>query len=164
MQRQSLGSPSREKLVISTDDDVLKSDDQRRRDSSPSSFSSSSSSAIVVTDDGEFKTEKPHRSQSQSPSPENFIHLIPILIVFCFVVLYLSSHDPSPQDLAQFHGFKFKHPEEITEMKEIEEVNKNNKQLKRSKAFAIRSLTNLQEEIMQIDSSNARSHRKLGDF
>ncbi|XP_074270275.1 uncharacterized protein LOC141593779 [Silene latifolia] len=161
MQRQSLGSPSRERLVISTDDVVLMSDDQRRRDSSPSSFSSSSS-AIAVTDDGEFKTEKPHRSHS--PPPENFIHFIPILIVFCFLVLYLSSHDPSPQDLAQFHGFKFKHPEEITELKEIDEANNNNKQLKRSKAFAIRSLTNLQEETMQIDSSNARSHRKLGDF
>ncbi|KAK9716172.1 hypothetical protein RND81_06G215800 [Saponaria officinalis] len=159
MQRQSLGSPSRERLVISAaaDDVVSRSEDRNRRDSSPSSFSAS---AAV---DDELKPEKRLRLNIQS---EKFIHFIPVLIVFCFLVLYFSAHDPSPQELAHFRGMKnYKHIDEIIETNDIiNNNNDNNKQLKRSGAFVMRSQRNLQEEIIQKDSPKAQSHRKLGDF
>uniref|UniRef100_A0A7C8ZNV7 Uncharacterized protein n=1 Tax=Opuntia streptacantha TaxID=393608 RepID=A0A7C8ZNV7_OPUST len=153
MQRQSLGSPGRGALA--KNDAVLKADDNRRRESSPP--------AIIVgsgadTDDEEIKPEKPLRCHSQ---PEKLIHLIPILLVFCFLVLYLSSHDPSPKDLAQFNGFK--HPEKLIDSTDIDEIGRVQHQPKRGDVFAIRSLRNLQEEI-QRDAPKSRSHRKLGDF
>ncbi|KAH9625529.1 hypothetical protein KSS87_020326 [Heliosperma pusillum] len=164
MQRQSLGSPTRERLPLSQNDTVSTSDDLKRRDSSPPPFSSTSAIA-----DDEIKPEKPHRSYS---SPEKLIHLIPLFIFLCFLILYLSSYHPSPQDLAHFNGFNHKHAEEIIEINDIDEIgrthNKNNKQLKRSKAFVVRSLSNLEEEeeeeIIERDESKVRSHRKLGDF
>ncbi|XP_074275390.1 uncharacterized protein LOC141599274 [Silene latifolia] len=166
MQRQSLGSPTRERLVLSPNDTVLTPDDLKRRDSSPPPFLTSSS---IADADDEIKPEKPHRSYS---SPEKFIHLVPLFIFLCFLILYLFSHDPSPQDLAQFHGFNFKQVEEIIEMNDIDEIGrieKNHKQLKRSRAFVVRSLRNLEEEeeedeIIERDEAKVRSHRKLGDF
>ncbi|KAK9698985.1 hypothetical protein RND81_08G145600 [Saponaria officinalis] len=155
MQRQSLGSPSRERLVISSNE----ADDLKRRESSsPPSFTA------AVADDDEIKPEKPHRCYS---SPEKFIHFIPLLLLFSFFLLYLSSHDPSPQDLAQFRRFNHKLPEEIIEMNEVNEnggIETNKKQLKRSDAFAVRSLRNVQEEIIERDTPKSRFHRKLGDF
>ncbi|XP_010677360.2 uncharacterized protein LOC104893019 [Beta vulgaris subsp. vulgaris] len=148
MQRQSLGSPGRGGLVAK-DDAVSKSEDQKRRESSQSSFSG----------DDEIKPEKPLRCHSQ---PEKFIHLIPILILLCFFILYLSSHDPSPSDLAQFNGFN--HPDKLIDSTDIDDIGRVDNKLKRSNAFAIRSLRNLQEEIQEENTHKSRSHRKLGDF
>lgn len=150
MQRQSLGSPGRGG-ILSKDDAVAKSDDQKRRESSPSSFSA---------DNDEIKPEKPLRCHSQ---PEKFIHLIPILILLCFFILYLSSHDPSPTDLAQFNVFN--HPEKIIDSTDIDDIGRaDDNKLKGNGVFAIRSLRNLQEEIQDVDTPKLRSHRKFGDF
>lgn len=43
-------------------------------------------------DDGDGKSEKPPRP---SPAPEKTIHLIPCVVLLCFLVLFLASHDPS---------------------------------------------------------------------
>ncbi|KAL5178658.1 hypothetical protein HKD37_01G000131 [Glycine soja] len=78
MHRQSLGSPSPKvpKLITDEDDDA----------------------------------PKPHRlslSLSSPPPtpPHKFVHLIPLLTLLCFFVLYLFSHSPSPSDLNHFTGF-----------------------------------------------------------
>ncbi|XP_057520685.1 uncharacterized protein LOC130800957 [Amaranthus tricolor] len=150
MQRQSLGSPGRGELVVEAKNDAVSTTDERkRRESSPISFSG--------VDDEEIKPEKPfRRCHSQ---PEKFIHLIPIFIFLCFFTLYLSSHDPSPKELALFPGFS--HPEKIIDSTDIDDIGRfDDNKLKRSGVFAIRSLRNLQEE----GNQKSRSHRKLGDF
>ncbi|KAL2901239.1 Pyrrolidone-carboxylate peptidase [Bienertia sinuspersici] len=149
MQRQSLGSPNRG--IVSKDDAaVSKSEDPKRRNSSPSLF---------IGDD-ETKPERPLRCHSQ---PEKLIHLIPILILLCFFILYLSSHDPSAKDLAQFNGLK--HPEKIIDATDIDDIGGNvDNELKGNGIFVIRSLRNLQEEIQGDANKRYHSHRKLGDF
>ncbi|XWS49527.1 hypothetical protein CRYUN_Cryun12cG0010600 [Craigia yunnanensis] len=90
MQRQSLGSPS-SKLHIHGGEESSVSEDQKRR---------------VIIDDDERKDTKPRRlafSPSSSPtssltSPpkhEKLIHLIPVLTLLCFLILYLTSHSPT---------------------------------------------------------------------
>lgn len=150
MQRQSLGSPGRGGLA--KNDAVLKADDNRRRESSPPAIT------VADTDEDETKPEKPIRCHSQ---PEKLIHLIPILLVFCFLVLYLSSHDPSPKDLAQFNGFK--HPDKLIDSTDIDEIGRVQHKFTGGEVISIRSLRNLQEE-SQRDAPKSRSHRKLGDF
>ncbi|XP_051212791.1 uncharacterized protein [Lolium perenne] len=49
--------------------------------------------------DLEAKPEKAPPSSS-----ERYIHLIPVLTLLCFVVLFLCSHAPSPADMASFGG------------------------------------------------------------
>uniref|UniRef100_A0A7C9DLA8 Uncharacterized protein n=1 Tax=Opuntia streptacantha TaxID=393608 RepID=A0A7C9DLA8_OPUST len=149
MQRQSLGSPGGGGVSISSNDAVSKVDDPKRRESS--------SSAIPAGD--EIKPEKPLRSHF---SPEKFVHLIPILLLFCFAVLYLSSHDPSPKDLAQFNGFK--HAEKLIESTHIDEIGRVRHKFKGGEVFAIRSLQNLPEEFQRASNPKSTSHRKLGDF
>ncbi|KAM7493908.1 hypothetical protein LguiB_028517 [Lonicera macranthoides] len=104
MQRQSLGSPT-SKLHINgvgvagakkEENNLRVAEDQKRKES-PSSH------AAGEISDEERKSQKPQKSPSK---PETvLIHLIPILTVLCFLILYLSSHDPSQKDLAQFNGF-----------------------------------------------------------
>lgn len=145
MQRQSLGSPV-SKLHIHGGGGGSSKEDLRLTELHPSSSSSSSTSPTVYDDDDESKTTKPRRfslsppplalssSLSTHSRPEKLIHLIPLLTLFCFLVLYFSSHSPSPSgrctyslvsffifhffvffdvhrcvfvsDLAQFHAFQ----------------------------------------------------------
>ncbi|KAG5059118.1 hypothetical protein JHK87_000147 [Glycine soja] len=112
MHRQSLGSPSPKvpKLITDEDDDA----------------------------------PKPHRlslSLSSPPPtpPHKFVHLIPLLTLLCFFVLYLFSHSPSPSDLAEKIGG------DIGQYMDV----------KRSDVLAIRSLQQLPKP---------RPHRKLADF
>ncbi|KAL9230681.1 hypothetical protein vseg_006000 [Gypsophila vaccaria] len=167
MQRQSLGgSPSRERLTTTSATDtatVSIYDDYKRRESSSASFSAADFAAVASAAADELKPEKPRRCSSL---PEKFIHFIPILLVFSFFVLYLSSHDPSPYDLAQFRGFNRKHTEQIIEINDDDNYDdvidtKNKKALTRSNAFVIRSL---KEEIIDDGADIIRSHRKFGDF
>lgn len=94
MQRQSLGSPA-SKLHINgvgvagakNEDNNLRVVEDQKRKESPSSL------AAAEISDEERKSLKPQKSPSK---PETvLIHLIPILTVLCFLILYLSSHDPS---------------------------------------------------------------------
>ncbi|OMO93327.1 hypothetical protein COLO4_16960 [Corchorus olitorius] len=154
MQRQSLGSPS-SKLHIHGGEESSVSEDQKRR---------------IIIDDDDRKDTKPRRlsfSPSSSPSssltsppkPEKLIHLIPVLTLLCFLILYLSSHSPSQSDLAQFNGFK--HPSEHIDSSEISDAGRL-LEFRRSDVLAIRSLRNLQE--LDKYAPKSRPHRKIADF
>ncbi|KAH7687290.1 hypothetical protein IHE45_04G158300 [Dioscorea alata] len=80
MHRQSLGSPN-SKLQIHGE------------------IAGGGSAVAEETD--ETKTEKMARFCSKS---ERSIHLIPLLTLFCLLVLYFFSHDPSPSDLTPIGG------------------------------------------------------------
>lgn len=102
MQRLSIDSSSASKLHSY--------DDSKRNESLSSSPppSSSASSPADYDDHDDLKDVKLRRLSSlQSPyqKRENLVHVIPVLTLICFVILYLSSHDPSQSDLAQFDGF-----------------------------------------------------------
>ncbi|CAN6249975.1 unnamed protein product [Urochloa humidicola] len=46
---------------------------------------------------------KPEKAPAPRPSGmERSVHLIPLIIVLCFVLLFLCSHDPSPSDMSSF--------------------------------------------------------------
>lgn len=112
MQRQSLGSPASKlhshggassSALSSAKDDVLTVDE--------SSSSKRRDSFLSSAHYDEDKPSRPHRlslaaaaaasSSSSLPSslsprkPEKLVHLIPLLTLFCFLVLYLCSHSPS---------------------------------------------------------------------
>lgn len=55
----------------------------------------------IVEEDSE---EEPKPQLPRPPSPEMTVHLIPVLTLFCFLVLFLISHDPSAKDLGEFGG------------------------------------------------------------
>ncbi|XP_020703166.1 uncharacterized protein LOC110114581 [Dendrobium catenatum] len=88
MQRQSLGSPS-SKLEIHGGSRVVNKEEKRKSGFSPAADSTASTSAEDI------KTEKPIRPNMKS---ERSIHLVPILILLCFTILYLFSHEPSTED------------------------------------------------------------------
>ncbi|XP_029125136.1 uncharacterized protein LOC109788704 isoform X2 [Cajanus cajan] len=96
---------------------------------------------------------KPHRLSSPPPPPHKFIHLIPLLTLFCFFVLYLCSHTPSPTDLNHFAGLN-RTPSHRLAAKIGGDIGQY-MDVKRSDVLAIRSL-------QQIPKS--RPHRKLADF
>ncbi|KAF5735044.1 hypothetical protein HS088_TW15G00543 [Tripterygium wilfordii] len=95
MQRQSLGSPvTKLHSHGGAKTDTLLNEDLKRKDLP---------SPIVLTDNDvveERKAAKPRRfstsPQSPPPKPEKLVHLIPVLTLFCFLVLYLFSHTPAP--------------------------------------------------------------------
>ncbi|XP_057483947.1 uncharacterized protein LOC130770472 [Actinidia eriantha] len=120
MQRQSLGSLGT-KLhihgVLGAKEENLTGEDQKRKNQA---------SSLAAADEDNNESQKPHKSP---PKPEKFNHLIPILTVLCVLLFYLSSHDPSQADLAQFDGFhRLSRPIDSTET-----------------VLAIQSLRNLQE-------------------
>ncbi|GAB2273209.1 hypothetical protein Dimus_008011 [Dionaea muscipula] len=169
MQRQSLGSPG-SKLHIhggSTDKASISkvTDDHSRRDSS------SSSPPIIVTaaDADEIKIDKPLRGSHSRP--EKFIHLIPILTLLCFLILYLCSHEPSDDKvLDQFGGSK-------QTLKPIEFGSDSSSEIDDLAGYlgevsgeivGIRRQRNLQEMVKHGDEEEENpkpvSHRKLGVF
>lgn len=148
MQRQSLGSPV-SKLHGhggGAKDGVLVAEEPKHRDD------------VCCGDDEDRKELKPPRlSLSPPPTPERFIHVIPVLMLICFLVLYLFSHSPSQSDLAQFHGFR-RPGEQIAEIDDVQRF----VGLPKGDVLAIRSLRNLQE--LEKRSPESRSNRKLADF
>ncbi|XP_072987237.1 uncharacterized protein [Typha latifolia] len=78
MQRQSIGSPSSKPQI------------------------NSGGGGGGAAEEKEIKEEKPTGSSSRRT--ERSIHLIPLLTLLCFLLLYLFSHEPSPDDLASFGG------------------------------------------------------------
>ncbi|PKA53254.1 hypothetical protein AXF42_Ash009984 [Apostasia shenzhenica] len=96
MQRQSLGSPN-SKLQIhdaAGGGDGLEKEDNR--------FVSPAAESAAGEED--MKAEKKLIMRSR-PKTDRSIHLIPVLTLVCFLILYLCSHDPSPNDLASAVGF-----------------------------------------------------------
>ncbi|GAB4857862.1 hypothetical protein Ancab_015768 [Ancistrocladus abbreviatus] len=139
MQRQSLGSPG-SKLNIhggTKSDVVLKGDDQKRRES----FSPSASSSEIIADEDEMKLEKPLRSHH--PRPEKFIHIIPILTLLCFLILYLCSHEPSQSQKALSRSDAFKHFLETVDSTDSDDIGRF---VDKGEILAIGSLRNLQDE------------------
>lgn len=155
MQRQSLGSPS-SKLHPHGGEESPVAEDPKRR--------------VMIDDDDNSKDTKPRRSSfsplsspksslTSHPKPEKLIHLIPVLTLLCFLVLYLTSHSPSQSDLAHFH--EFKHSSKHLDSREISHVDRF-VEIQRGDVLAIRSLRNLQELDKYVPKS--RPHRKLADF
>ncbi|KAJ6703912.1 PROTEIN putative-RELATED [Salix viminalis] len=170
MQRQSLGSPVT-KLHANGGADTLSSSDIKLV------YKDLPSSSLTPDDDDlDHKSIKPRRFSSSStsplssvlssppPTPEKLIHLIPFLTLFCFLVLFLVSHNPSQSDLAQFNGFKrvSNHIEE--EIESADDVS-GLSSVRRGNLLAIRSFRNLQEIAADKRASlKGRSHRKFAHF
>ncbi|CAN4128122.1 unnamed protein product [Withania somnifera] len=169
MHRQSLGSPG-SKLHLAHGVVIVGGRD-------------SSSSAVVVTaaesqkitmkdqasssslsnnyDEEDEQVRKSIKALNKSLSrAEKYIHLIPVLTLLCFFVLYHFSHNPSDKDLAQFQGFEgFANRVESANNEELPGALKIEKD---ADVLGIRSVRNLQE----IDKKDAKNgpHRKLADF
>ncbi|KAK1368249.1 hypothetical protein POM88_034341 [Heracleum sosnowskyi] len=104
------------------------------------------------------------KSLKPQKSSEKLIHIIPMLVIFCFLILYLSSHDPSQKEVASFNGFKRNSkPIDIEISSEIDDFGGLLEMGKKSDVVAIRSMRNLQE-IDKKQSQSSRVHRKFGDF
>ncbi|CAN0908106.1 hypothetical protein LINGRAHAP2_LOCUS25123 [Linum grandiflorum] len=164
MQRQSLGSPvsklhfhggslPKHDATIPTDDNSCKAssslspyDDLRLKTAKPSSrrLSSSASSSLMPP--------SPHPANT----PEKLIHLIPIVVLFCFLVLYLVSHNPASQpNTLQFDVFE--------NTGEMNSVLDKLTAVKAKDALTIRSFRNLQETEEGGNKQESRSlqrHRK----
>lgn len=144
MHRQSLGSPASKLHSNNT----LLFTGAITTDTINSEKSPSSSSSTI--DDEQHKLQKPyHHKLTISFSSTSLIHLIPILTFLCFLILYLSSHDPSRTDLAQFNGFTAFASKKIV----IDDVDNGEK----NEVLEIRSMRNLQQE-----ERRRFRHRKFG--
>ncbi|XP_059655103.1 uncharacterized protein LOC132302271 isoform X2 [Cornus florida] len=167
MHRQSLGSPAA--LSISSSLSLSTPIMHRQSLGSPASKLHSHGGIEAVEEKDEAdqvcrltnneednnKSQKAHKSPSRSESYK-FIHLIPILTVICFLILYLSSHNPSQNDLAQFNGLK-----RSSELIDIDDVGRF-LEIKKGGVLAIRGLRKLQE-ISRYGPANRR-HRKISNF
>ncbi|XP_068306923.1 uncharacterized protein [Pyrus communis] len=174
MQRQSLGgSPSKlHQAHGGPKDQTLTVDDSPNRIKDLLAFSttaSSSSSSISAAYEGDedHKASKPHRlSSPPSIAPHKSIHVIPVLTLLCFLILFLFSHVPSQSDLAQFNGFT-KLPGSakrvVSADSEIDGIGRFI-DIRKSDVLAIRSLRNLQDTQTQKLVPRSRSHRKIADF
>ncbi|XP_077234941.1 uncharacterized protein LOC143877078 [Tasmannia lanceolata] len=143
MQRQSLGSPSSKLQIHGGKDEKLEEEEKRKENEQ----------------EEEKKTEKLLRSSSR---PEKFIHLIPVLMILCFLILYLASYDPSQKDsgYARDHE-RFFHTKDSSEIGRFFELEK-------SEVLAIHGHRSLQEVVgMRGRKSrpwNSNLHRKFGDI
>ncbi|GER35448.1 N-acetylneuraminate epimerase [Striga asiatica] len=128
MHRQSLGSPSSK---LAKADEQLSCEAQKQ-------FPSQSPSSSAEARDEDAKKMMKIRAPNFDNKPQTYIHLIPMLTLLCFLVLYLVSHDPSQNEL-----------------RVVKEVEKGD-------TVAIRSLKNLETE-----AGTARHrllHRKIAHF
>lgn len=175
----ALSSAAKDGALVVVDDSS--SSATKRRDS----FLSSSSLLLPRYDGDDDKSSRPHRlslaavaaaapssSSSTSSSPAlsprktgKLIHLIPLLTLFCFLVLYLCSHSPSQTDLAQFGGFK--HPAEQIVTTDIDEIGRFS-EVRRGDELAFRSQRSLREVARRSQQQQPRTsravHRKFADF
>ncbi|KAF7829197.1 Cysteine-rich venom protein like [Senna tora] len=151
MHRQSLGSPS-PKLDChgGAKEEAVTGEEPKRRDPVSSSF----------YDEDDDNARKSRRASSPPPRTEKLIHLLPILILFCFLVLYLCSHTPSASDMASFTGFK-RSPKLFDSAAEMNDI-RQYISVKRGDILPIRSIRNLHEIGKRLPKS--RPHRKFADF
>ncbi|CAN1173598.1 hypothetical protein LINPERHAP2_LOCUS30770 [Linum perenne] len=148
MHRQSLGSPV-SKLHFHGGSLPKHNDDD-----DSCILASSLPPPLLDYDDEHLKTAKPSRrfsssaSASASPAatPEKLIHLIPIVVLFCFLILYLVSHNPSQSNSDEMNSI-------------VGELNS----LKAKDVLPIRSFRNLQEteEGGNKQKSRSQHHRKF---
>ncbi|CAA0838088.1 Unknown protein [Striga hermonthica] len=143
MHRQSLGSPS-SKLAKAAEQ--LSCEAQKQ-------FPSQSPSSSAEARDEDAKKMIKIRAPNFDNKPQPYIHLIPMLTLVCFLVLYLASHDPSQNDLAEFDF-----PGTLSDSTELRVV----KEVEKGDTVAIRRLKNLETE-----AGTARHrlrHRKIAHF
>lgn len=162
MHRQSLGSPA-SKLhshgILFAGAGVIKDDINSNFISEDLRKDKLASSSAGVADDEEHKSQKPYQQKSiLVSSPTKLVHLIPLLTFLCFLVLYLSSHDPSRTDLAQFSGFTaFSSKKAAIDSIDIDNVGGGFLEIEKNDVLAIRSMRNLQQQ------EGYRLHRKFGN-
>ena len=91
MHRQSLSSPALKHGIVvgAGDENINKMTPEDLQNHWKEKLASSES------DDEENQSEKPNQPKSMFISSFRLIHLIPLLTLFCFIILYLASHDPS---------------------------------------------------------------------
>ncbi|KAK9079582.1 hypothetical protein SSX86_001255 [Deinandra increscens subsp. villosa] len=160
MHRQSLGSPAL-KLhshgVLFAGDGVINdgidnsiiSEDLHRKDKL-------ASSPAGAADDEQRKSQKPYKHLFVSSSTK-LVHLIPLFTFLCFLILYLSSHDPSRKDLAQFSGFATISSEKnVIDSIDIDDTAGGFLEIENNDALAIRTTRNLQQQ------DRHPLHRKFG--
>ncbi|KAF8108939.1 hypothetical protein N665_0104s0249 [Sinapis alba] len=132
-----------------------------RKETLPSPPPPPSSSPADYDDDHDLKDVKLRRLSSlQSPyqKREKLVHVIPVLTLICFIILYLSSHVPSQSDLAQFNGFM-----RTSKRLESDEDSEISGLMISADALAIRSsIRNLKES--ESLPRRRTSHRKTADF
>ncbi|KAJ9555183.1 hypothetical protein OSB04_009797 [Centaurea solstitialis] len=181
MHRQSLGGSPASKLINShgvlfsiagvgiIKDDInnngFTSDDHHhhhhRKDNKIASSSSSSpaTAAAAADNDDEHKSQKPYQLKStllaSSSSSSRLVHLIPLLTFLCFLVLYLTSHDPSRRDLGGFTTLSSRKAS-IDSTVDIDNIGAL--EIEKSDVLAIRSMRNLQQQ----ERHHHRLHRKFG--
>lgn len=78
MQRQSLGSPSKLQISGGAGKEERRDEEEEKRKE--------------VEEQEKRKAEKLLKSACRT---DKSIHLIPLLTIFCFLILYLASYDPS---------------------------------------------------------------------
>ncbi|EYU33427.1 hypothetical protein MIMGU_mgv1a015063mg [Erythranthe guttata] len=97
MQRQSLGSPSSklvakdEQLIITNEITQLNNNKQF-----PPSISNNITGFMLFSQEQEEEEEQlKKKKKKMKKKNSSYIHLIPMLTLLCFLILYLSSHNPS---------------------------------------------------------------------
>ncbi|CAA0841870.1 Unknown protein [Striga hermonthica] len=151
MQRQSLGSPS-------SKDEKLSFEAQKQSPSQSSSLSSSDSPYVDRDDDEAAKKKKKKATAAIGAAGvdkhQSYIHLIPMLTLICFLILYLASHDPSQNDLAQFNF-----PGTVSNAGELQLI----KEINKGEIMAIQRLKIL--ETTELGTAKQRLlHRKIAHF
>ncbi|XP_077242910.1 uncharacterized protein LOC143883447 isoform X1 [Tasmannia lanceolata] len=152
MQRQSLGSSSSKLQIHGGKDEKFEEEESEEK-----------------------KAEKLVRSSFRT---EKFVHLIPVLTIFCFLVLYLVSYDPSQNDPEYSRGHeRFLHPkdpeysrghERFFHSKDSDEIGRLI-QVEKTGILAIHNHRSLQEVAgvrtrKSLPWNNNNLHRKFGDF
>ncbi|KAL8053410.1 hypothetical protein ABFX02_05G069100 [Erythranthe guttata] len=164
MQRQSLGSPSSklvakdEQLIITNEITQLNNNKQF-----PPSISNNLTGFMLFAQEQEQEQEQLKKKKKMKKKNSSYIHLIPMLTLLCFLILYLSSHNPSQTDLAQFNGFKaFSNTaadleDSISELQRVVDIKKGD-------ILVVRSLKNFKPATAAAEEATAihrRLHRKI---
>ncbi|PIA58664.1 hypothetical protein AQUCO_00500540v1 [Aquilegia coerulea] len=106
MQRQSLGGGSPGSKLHLQGVGVGGKDDKKLLIEDEQQQNRKDMVGVALEEDEEEKKKMiDHNRSSLTFRAEKSIHLIPILILFCLLVLYLCSYDPPPKDLIHINGF-----------------------------------------------------------
>ncbi|RZC75243.1 hypothetical protein C5167_050719 [Papaver somniferum] len=176
MQRQSLGgssSPSSKLHLCEENDEEDKRKSQRLvvTDSDIDEEDENEDEIRVVVKKKKIleKSVSHHHHRSSSfTQTEKSIHLIPILTIFCILILYLVSYDPSQKDLANIDGFR----KTTSKQLDSEEIDLSDLRRGGGDVLEIRSHRSLHEihhhhkdHHSTNNKNRSRLHRKMiGDF